>query len=159
LAFHHRFDDFDHVFDELFFVTDEFKAGDIRADIIALGRKADTYFPVVIELKVKRQLSRLIEQLEAAKEAIRIAKDDSREFLSAVTGIEKECISSEPRLILLWPTLSQEERKTVRTARGSGYITAEFHPDGHIRFAGEKPTVCLTHGAGLADCSVETLGK
>lgn len=142
LAFHQRFDDFDHVFDELLFVTDEFSAGDIRADIIALGRKGETYFPVFIELKVKRQLSRLIQQLDAAKEAMRIAKHDFFDFLSAVTGIEKNRISSEPRLILLWPTsVSGEERKTVRTAREKDYLTAEYHPDGHIRFAGEKSTV------------------
>jgi len=136
LAFHHCFDDFNHVFDELLFVTDELKAGDIRADIIALGRKGDTYFPVFIELKVGRELSRLLEQLEAAKDAMSTAKDDFIQFLSAVTGIE-ECIVSEPRLILVWPSSdSGKESKTVRVARDKGYITGEFHPDGRICFAG-----------------------
>ena len=139
LAFHHCFDDFDHVFDELFFVTDELSAGDIRADIIALGRKGDTYFPVFIELKVHRQLSRLIEQLKAAKEAMGIAKDDFFEFLSAATGIGKESIVFEPKSILVWPkSLSGKESKTVITARHNGYITAEFC-NGRIHFAGEKP--------------------
>ena len=156
LDFHHCFDDFNHVFDELFFVTDEFSAGDIRADIIAIGRKGETYFPVFIELKVKRQLSRLKEQLDAAKKAMRIGEDDFLEFLSAVTGIEKRRIESEPTLILIWPeSASGIESDAVTIARGEGYMTAVFLQDSRIRFAGEKPKVGLTNEAGFSDCSVE----
>ena len=44
-------------FDELIFITDELKAGEIRADIIALGGKDGKYFPVFIELKGIRSFS------------------------------------------------------------------------------------------------------
>jgi hypothetical protein len=139
LAFQDMFDNFESVFDELLFVTDELSAGNIRADIIALGRRAKAYFPVFIELKVKRNLSRLIEQLEAAKKAAEIAQDDFIEFLSAATGVEKQCIVFEPKSIIIWiESESGNESKAVRTARNTGYITAEIQSDGRISFVDEK---------------------
>ena len=57
--------------DELRFVTDELSLTDeirnstIRADVVLLGRRGATWFPVFVELKVQRSMKRLLEQLDA----------------------------------------------------------------------------------------------
>ena len=121
------------------FVSDELSAGALRADIIALGRKAETYFPVFIELKVKRQLTRLKVQLELARDAMGGVPEIFTNYLSAVTGVEGKRIAFAPKLILAWPSSeSGNESKAVSEARINDYITAEFQPDGRIRLASDK---------------------
>lgn len=91
-------------FDELIFVTDELKAGDIRADIIALGGKDGKYFPVFIELKGIRSFSRVLEQLSAAQREMAEFRSSFVEMLVKGTGKPVETISfDEYKLLVVWP--------------------------------------------------------
>ena len=132
------FDDFSDVFDELIFITDELSTGKLRADVIALGRKSETYFPVFIELKVSRDLTRLKEQAEEAKNLMKIAGDVFIEMLSAASGVPKAKISfGDHRLMFIWPkSTSGRESDDVANAREAGFITSHFVPkaDGGYEF-------------------------
>jgi hypothetical protein len=59
----------DH-FDKLLFAFDEVSFEKNRVDLIAVGKKENKIFPVVIELKSNRSLTRLVEQLNDASDAI-----------------------------------------------------------------------------------------
>ena len=122
---------FDEAFEELIFATDELSTGKLRADIIALGRKGDLYFPVFIELKKERLLTRLEEQLKAAKEFMEMsfAKPHFIAMLSAVSGISEAKISFDDcRLMVVWPpSISGQEDGRVETARSKdGILFSEF---------------------------------
>lgn len=112
------FSGFEDDFDDLWFVTDELPAGEHRADIIAIGRKADMYFPVFIELKVERLLTELIRQLEGIRNAMKLVQDDFIEYLSASSGISSEKINFDRhRLMLVWPAPDGSERPEVKAFR------------------------------------------
>src|SRR5664280_317916 len=81
-----RLNGFSDFFDELIFVTDEFKAGKIRADIIALGGKCGKYFPVFIELKAGRDFECVIQQLIVAQQKTAEVKSTFVEMLVKGTG-------------------------------------------------------------------------
>ncbi len=119
---------FDDELDELIFVTDELSTGELRADIIALGGKNGQYFPVFIELKVKRELKRLMEQLEGAQALMNIAGKDFIKMLSAASGIPNEKISFDGyRLMIVWPPVSGgNEVNRVEGARSKGFLFAEY---------------------------------
>jgi hypothetical protein len=96
-----KFSDF---FDELLFVTDELKAGDIRADIIALGGKGGKYFPVFIELKGIRSFNRVLKQLVDAQEEMGKFRSSFVEMLVKGTGKAVETIAFEEyKLLVVWP--------------------------------------------------------
>lgn len=102
-AMHALFTGFGEAFDDLWFVTDELTAGEHRADIIALGRKSDKYFPVFIELKVGRDLTELIRQLEGIRNAMRRVEGDFKQFLASASGVPADKINfDEHRLMLIW---------------------------------------------------------
>jgi hypothetical protein len=99
-----RLNGFSDYFDELIFITDELKAGDIRADIIALGGKNGKYFPVFIELKGIRSFNRVLEQLIAAQQEMSKIRDSFVEMLVNGTGKAIESISfDEYKLLVVWP--------------------------------------------------------
>jgi hypothetical protein len=103
MLLHGRLNGFSEFFDELIFVTDELKAGDIRADLIALGGKAGEYFPVFIELKGIR-LRRVIEQLILAQQKAAMVKDSFIEMLVKGTDKTAESISFDKyKLFAIWP--------------------------------------------------------
>jgi hypothetical protein len=103
---------FSDVFDELIFVTDELKAGDIRADIIALGGKGGKYFPVFIELKAIRSFNRVLEQLTVARQETAKVKSIFVEMLVKGTGKTAERISfDEYKLLVVWPEAPSGKRK------------------------------------------------
>ena len=119
---------FDDELDELIFVTDELSTGELRADVIALGGKNGRYFPVFIELKVKRELKRLMGQLEGAQALMNIAGQDFIKMLSAASGIPNEKISFDGyRLMIVWPPVSGgKEANRVEEARSKGFLFAEY---------------------------------
>ena len=99
-----RMNGFSGFFEELIFVTDELKAGNIRADIIALGGKSGKYFPVFIELKAGRDFKRVVQQLIAAQQETAEVKCSFVEMLVKGTGKTAESISfDEYRLFVAWP--------------------------------------------------------
>jgi ribonuclease J len=99
-----RLKGFSCLFDELLFVTDELKAGCIRADIIALGRNGGKYFPVFIELKAIRSFDRVLQQLIDTQEEVAKVKSAFVEMLAAATGIQASNITyDEYKLLVVWP--------------------------------------------------------
>jgi hypothetical protein len=99
-----RLNGFSDFFDELLFVTDELKAGDIRADIIALGGKDGRYFPVFIELKGIRSFNRVLEQLRDAQQEMDKFRSSFVEMLVKGTGNAVETIAFEDyKLLVVWP--------------------------------------------------------
>jgi len=117
---------FDDVFDKLIFITDELSIGMLRADIIALGSKNGRYFPVFIELKNKRELTRLKKQLEDAKLVMR--ETAFIKLLSAGSGIPADKIKFEDyKLLAVWsPVSGGKEASEVGDARAEGFLFAEF---------------------------------
>lgn len=69
--------------DALWFVADELRLGDtgVRADMLLVGVRKGKYFPILAELKAKRDLGKVAKQLENFH---RIAQDNKREFSSLV---------------------------------------------------------------------------
>jgi hypothetical protein len=135
LRFHQAFQDFGNEFDELIFVTDELnlEAGDrkLRADMIAVGRKNGTYFPVFIELKNARHLAELIGQLNNAN-AMLWENQDARgpfaNFLNAVAGVDVDTAAKAKRMFI-WPkSPSGNESESVKRSRKDGFLIAEFEP-------------------------------
>lgn len=104
------------LFDELHFVTDELKLDAIRADLVFLGRKGDRYFPVLMELKVSRQLGRLDEQLAGAKIALLAYAENARAFMSAAVGsVKPEQIDIAMTCsVIVWPSLVDSTRASNR---------------------------------------------
>lgn len=104
LLLNDRFKGFSVFFDELMFVTDELKAGEIRADIIALGRKDAKYFPVFIELKAIRSFERVVEQLIDAQRKMAMAKDSFLDMLASATGkAAHSIVFDDYKLLVAWP--------------------------------------------------------
>jgi len=115
------------LFDELLFISDEFRLDDIRADVIALGRKEAQYFPVFIELKATRTLKRVIEQLERITERMVAQPDAVAAFLAAASGIPAADIEMTALRLIIWPSRgSSKESATVSSARGKGFHTVGF---------------------------------
>ena len=102
-----RLSGFSDFFDELIFVTDELKAGDIRADLIALGGKGGKYFPVLIELKGIRSFDRVLKQLVDAQKEMAKVKVKFIEMLAKGTGKTEASISfDDHKLLVVWPKAS-----------------------------------------------------
>jgi len=100
-----RLSGFSDFFDELIFVTDELKAGDIRADIIALGGNGGKYSPVLRELKkAGRSFERVLKQLVDAQKEMAKVKTIFVEMLAKGTGKTAASISfEEHKLFVVWP--------------------------------------------------------
>lgn len=109
-----RFLGFEKHFDELLFVGDEVrlnKVGSVRADLLALGRKGDVFFPVFLELKVGRHSQELRRQLENAYEATSKTKNSFIRMLSQSTDVPYEKIQFDQyKLLMIWPALASNSR-------------------------------------------------
>jgi hypothetical protein len=135
LRLHQAFRGFDHEFDELIFVMDELslEAGEnkLRADMIAVGHKNGTYFPVFIELKNSQQLTTLKRQLNKAKEMLwenEEARSMFASFLNAVAGVNVDT-SAEAKRMIIWPKApSGNESESVKQTRRDGFLIADFEP-------------------------------
>ncbi|GJH13597.1 hypothetical protein CBA19CS11_32185 [Caballeronia novacaledonica] len=123
-------------FDELIFLSDEFRLGEIRADIIALGKKDTRYFPVFIELKAERSLTRVLLQLKNISERFLEVPDAGRAYLAAGSGVDMSLIDIKPRRIIVWPASpSGKESPAVASARSKGIVTIGFtQTDGKYSF-------------------------
>jgi hypothetical protein len=124
----------DERFDELQFVADEFNLGAVRADVIALGRKGELWYPVFIELKVRRALKELIGQLDDIRNVVSAAlMEPFIDYLEAVSGISAASIClGEATSVLVWPIAMGIESKDVKLAREKGVVTIGY--EGTYRF-------------------------
>ncbi|MBN3751780.1 hypothetical protein G3N95_02430 [Paraburkholderia sp. Tr-20389] len=132
--------DCEALLDQLIFVSDEFRLDDIRADVIALGRKGDDYFPVLIELKAVRSLTRVLEQLERITDRLNQAPEATVAFFSAASGVDASRIGTSALRMLIWPaSKSGKESHAVSIARDRGFVTIAFpiENDGRLKFQRE----------------------
>lgn len=106
----------DDIFDELIFVTDELNFDNtVRADLVFLGRKGETYFPIFIELKMKRELTRLVEQLGNTERIVKEFPTEATDFFSAAVTPDltlegRHFEVSAPRSMLIWPRANDPSR-------------------------------------------------
>lgn len=132
--------------DELRFVTDELSLRTIRADVVLMGRRGTTWFPVFVELKVQRSMTRLLEQLGAVvelsnldettraafKEFVSVAAHtyDSKKppCLGAIRSIPGEIDLDRALKVMIWPSTTGVSTHIER-ARQRGVRVLEF-PDG-----------------------------
>jgi len=133
----------DH-FGELLFCLDEVSLGDsnherddskdrpkiVRSDILALGLQGGVYYPVLIELKYKRELKRLIEQLD---NFIKDVEDHSSvndvfiDLLRTCSGVEKSAnLSNNFKKIIIWPKSKNPRKSTVEKLNENGVLEIEY---------------------------------
>jgi hypothetical protein len=106
--------------DELHFITDELRVNDIRADVVLLGKKDAVWFPVFIELKVTRDLKRLLKQLD---NIVRYVGNDEETklafcaFCKAAAGVTGGFDFDFDRRIemIIWPSLVDPSRAREST--------------------------------------------
>lgn len=112
-----------HGIDQLMFICDELRVDPqdneaCRADIIALGRKGDVFFPVYIELKYGSELTVLVKQLETIRREMskpQVVKNFVR-LLSTVSRVAVDSIDmSLARIMLIWPKSKSGGRRTSTT--------------------------------------------
>jgi hypothetical protein len=130
MQLHGRINGFSEFFDELIFVTDELKAGDIRADIIALGGKDGKYFPVFIELKGIRSFNRVLEQLRNAQQEMAKIKSSFVGMLVNGTGKAVETIAFEDyKLFVIWPEApsGKGNASATRAVAKKGFESVKGH--------------------------------
>ena len=137
LSFKGLFSGFDEIFDDIIFICDEFSAITddmrIRADIIALGKKGNDYYPIFIELKNRRSLKELGGQL---KDASTLLRGDSRplfiKYLRAIAGVPESAKihdnAEDCKVMIIWPNLvSGKNLHTVDNfANQPNHYIAEF---------------------------------
>lgn len=117
----------DDRFDELRFVADEFNLVGVRADVIALGRKGDVWYPVFIEIKVRRALTELVGQLDDIRRLVAGPLQQCfHSYLEAASGIPVTSIRDGPIGVLVWPAATGVESKNVAEARNNGIVTISY---------------------------------
>ncbi len=115
--------------DDLVFVCDEISVSarmraaqeaskGIRCDVIGLGRRGGTWFPVFIELKFKRELGTLIDQLESIQHEM-LAESVApafRTLLATVAGLasESDIDLAAARKMLIWPDGNESDQTRDR---------------------------------------------
>lgn len=114
------------VYDELIFALDEISLGDknhpheekecpdiVRCDILAVGVKGSSAFPVLIELKSNRAMKVLETQLENFCKEIITHKIEFSSLLESCTGKKVRC--DKPRKMIVWPKNDSEQAITHRS--------------------------------------------
>ena len=117
----------------VYFITDELPAfseeGKIVCDILALYQTPDEMLPVVMELKTKRQMAKLVEQLERYAAIIKQQHKQFERLFSAVLG-EQIRFSGPSERWLVWPAAgSGADRREAELAR-QGIRVVQYSPDG-----------------------------
>ncbi len=117
----------DDRFNELRFVADEFNLVGVRADVIALGRKDEVWYPVFIELKVRRALKELVGQLGDIRRLVAGPLQQCfNAYLGAASGVPVTSMCDEPVCVLIWPAATGAESKNVMEARKNGIVTISY---------------------------------
>lgn len=115
----------DGPYEELIFATDEVSLGTVRCDILAVGKIDGTYYPVVIELKSKRDKTRLIEQLENFCCEIKANGAEFKQLLALMTDHKTMQIDTDkPRKIIIWPVADSESKKDGKGFKSSANADA-----------------------------------
>lgn len=139
-----------HGIDELLFVCDELNIGIgarmpdgskkvTRGDMIALGCSGATWFPVFIELKYDRHLTRLLEQLQAIQAEL-LAEgvvEAFRKLLATVADVgEADIDMAASRRMLVWPRIEpgREAKTTVTQLAAQGVIAVDYTMPEEARF-------------------------
>ena len=131
-------------FEELLFCLDEVSLGDnkherddsqdrpkiVRSDILALGLRGGEYFPVLIELKYKRELDRLIDQLDNFIHDITCnssVKDVFKNLLRTCSGVkETATLSNDFMKIIVWPKSKNPLKSTIEKLNSKGVLEIEY---------------------------------
>jgi hypothetical protein len=133
LLLNDRFSGFAEFFDDLIFITDELKVGDVggvRADILALGRKDGVYFPVFIELKAERSFERVVGQLLDAQGRMATVRDSFIDMLASATGNAARNIAfNNYKLVVAWPETrsGKEKASPLEAVNKQGNESAKGH--------------------------------
>lgn len=106
-------------YDELIFATDEVSLGDVRCDILAVGKVAENYYPVIIELKSSRNKKELIGQLCDFSKTVKTYNTEFSNLLSCITG--KSINTNNPQKIIVWPVAESEANKGENVRFGSSF--------------------------------------
>jgi hypothetical protein len=134
----------DNFFDELYFCLDEVSIGDnnhkhpdpskpqiVRCDLLCVGLIGGKYYPVLIELKYKRQLTRLIEQLENFIVDIQdienpeVAKLFSKLMVEA-SGIGDIELEQEFKKVIVWPRSKSPQKSTKLALQRNDIIEVNY---------------------------------
>lgn len=97
-------------FEKLMFVDDEFTIGDIRADLIFLGFQNDDVFPVFVELKAKREATRLKEQLDNISKYLSPFENEFISYVKNVTGFKGDVTFDKYKKVAIWPDGGSSKR-------------------------------------------------
>lgn len=116
------------VYDELIFALDEISLGDknhpnedkecpdiVRCDILAVGVKGSSAFPVLIELKSNRAMKVLETQLENFCKEIITHKTEFSSLLESCTGKKVRC--DKPRKMIVWPKPKKDSVQAIAHRR------------------------------------------
>lgn len=130
------------IVEELHFVADELKVGNIRSDLIFVGKNGADYFPVFFELKAKITTKSLFELSRQLKDIDDYAKNYHVEFseiFSMATGVSVERIKMENAVrIAIWPEPKPEQKRArvimerpeaIDLRRGRSYTLGYSGPD------------------------------
>lgn len=111
-------------YSELIFATDEVSLGDVRCDILAVGKIGDAYYPVVIELKSNRDKEVLKEQLKEFCHKISTFKVEFNELLTCMTRLKHVRIHTDkPHKVIIWPVAPSEA--TAKKTSGKPHQTRQ----------------------------------
>jgi len=132
LSLKNRLEGFDDEFDDLLFVSDETRmdaSGQVRTDILAVGVKGSVCFPVFIELKAKRTLGKVVDQLANARAKAAESKDSFVKMLSLATG-GKSIKFDAYKLLIIWPGSESGKTKdnyaSIPADERKNYLIGQF---------------------------------
>jgi hypothetical protein len=122
-------------YDDLVFALDEVSLGDknhppiLRCDVLGVGRTGGRSFPVLIELKSRREKKTLMGQLSEFCSEIRIYRESFGALLEACTGIPVNDLNC--RRIIVWPRAKKDNptsRAHLQSLLEAGIDVVEYDP-------------------------------
>ena len=131
-------------FDRVLFVTDELAVfsggGKLVCDLLALRREVGRIQPVLIELKSKRELKRLKEQLDGYSQFLQANVPAFERLYSEVLG-EEVRFTAPPEKWLVWPRICDgaDHREEELAQVGIGVVQYQAASDGFRFYVGRSP--------------------